>query len=231
MSVVNPRNVVSVLRYICGVIAICLATSVVSFAASPLLDAVEQGNRAAVLALLAKGADPNVAGADGTTPIMWAASNGDVEIARALINEPEMLLADEPTGNLDSRTSVEIMAIFQQLNEHGITIIMVTHEQDIAAYAKRNVVMRDGLIREDQLVTQRSDAKAQLQNGRDAAEPIGVHSLRASRSRRVLFSVSRCLCGCPPRPPRSARHSSTPRRTATPKRSARCCSRKAWSSS
>jgi putative ABC transport system ATP-binding protein len=95
-----------------------------------------------------------------------------VAIARALINEPEMLLADEPTGNLDSRTSVEIMAIFQQLNEHGITIIMVTHEQDIAAYTKRNVIMRDGLIRDDHLVTRRSDAKAHLQSGRDAAEPI-----------------------------------------------------------
>jgi putative ABC transport system ATP-binding protein len=89
-----------------------------------------------------------------------------VAIARALINEPEMLLADEPTGNLDSRTSVEIMAIFQQLNERGITIIMVTHEQDIAAYAQRNVVMRDGLILDDHLVTQRSDATTQLQNGR-----------------------------------------------------------------
>jgi len=95
-----------------------------------------------------------------------------VAIARALINEPEMLLADEPTGNLDSRTSVEIMAIFQQLNERGITIIMVTHEQDIAAYAKRNVIMRDGLIRDDHLVTRRWDAKTQLQNGREAAEPI-----------------------------------------------------------
>jgi putative ABC transport system ATP-binding protein len=81
-----------------------------------------------------------------------------VAIARALINEPEMLLADEPTGNLDSRTSVEIMAIFQQLNTRGITIIMVTHEQDIAAYAQRNVVMRDGLILDDHAVTQRSDA-------------------------------------------------------------------------
>jgi putative ABC transport system ATP-binding protein len=79
-----------------------------------------------------------------------------VAIARALINEPEMLLADEPTGNLDSRTSVEIMAIFQQLNDRGITIIMVTHEQDIAAYAQRNVVMRDGLIVDDHLVAQRS---------------------------------------------------------------------------
>src|SRR5438128_9418043 len=95
-----------------------------------------------------------------------------VAIARALINDPEILLAGERTGNLDSRTSVEIMAIFQQLNKRGITVIMVTHEQDIAAYAKRNVIMRDGLIREDQLVTQRSDAKAQLQGRRDAAEPI-----------------------------------------------------------
>src|SRR5204862_5230385 len=81
-----------------------------------------------------------------------------VAIARALINEPEILLADEPTGNLDSRTSVEIMAIFQQLNEHGITIIMVTHEQDIAAYAKRNVIMRDGLIVDDHLVSRRLNA-------------------------------------------------------------------------
>src|SRR5438034_6212356 len=86
-----------------------------------------------------------------------------VAIARALINEPEMLLADEPTGNLDSRTSVEIMAIFQQLNEHGITIIMVTHEQDIAAYAQRNVMMRDGLILQDHLVSQRTNAAIQLQ--------------------------------------------------------------------
>jgi putative ABC transport system ATP-binding protein len=88
-----------------------------------------------------------------------------VAIARALINEPEMLLADEPTGNLDSRTSVEIMAIFQQLNERGITIIMVTHEQDIAAYAQRNVVMRDGLILDDRVVSQRTNATSQLRNG------------------------------------------------------------------
>ena len=85
-----------------------------------------------------------------------------VAIARALINQPEVLLADEPTGNLDSRTSVEIMAIFQQLNERGITVIMVTHEQDIAAYAKRNVMMRDGMILDDHLVSQRSDATGQL---------------------------------------------------------------------
>ena len=81
-----------------------------------------------------------------------------VAIARALINDPEILLADEPTGNLDSRTSVEIMAIFQQLNKRGITVIMVTHEQDIAAYAQRNVLMRDGVIVDDRAVSQRSDA-------------------------------------------------------------------------
>src|SRR5436305_6185437 len=86
-----------------------------------------------------------------------------VAIARALINEPEIMLADEPTGNLDSRTSIETTAIFQQLNERGITIIMVTHEQDIAAYAQRNVMMRDGLILQDQLVSQRKNAAPQLQ--------------------------------------------------------------------
>ncbi len=86
-----------------------------------------------------------------------------VAIARALINDPEVLLADEPTGNLDSRTSIEIMGIFQQLNERGITIIMVTHESDIAAYAQRNVIMRDGGVREDFPVGTRSNAQAVLQ--------------------------------------------------------------------
>ena len=85
-----------------------------------------------------------------------------VAIARALINEPELLLADEPTGNLDSRTSVEVMGIFQKLNDNGITIIMVTHEPDIAAYTRRNLVMRDGRVLTDKLVTQRSDAAAEL---------------------------------------------------------------------
>src|ERR1700676_737566 len=86
-----------------------------------------------------------------------------VAIARALINDPEVVLADEPTGNLDSGTSIEIMGIFQQLNERGITIIMVTHEQDIAAYARRNVMMRDGLILNDHSVSQRFDAAAELE--------------------------------------------------------------------
>jgi putative ABC transport system ATP-binding protein len=86
-----------------------------------------------------------------------------VAIARALINDPEVLLADEPTGNLDSRTSVEVMEIFQRLNEKGITIIMVTHEADIAAYARRNIVMKDGLVRSDLIVQNRLNAVAELE--------------------------------------------------------------------
>jgi putative ABC transport system ATP-binding protein len=69
-----------------------------------------------------------------------------VAIARALMNSPPVILADEPTGNLDSHSSAEIMALFKQLNRDGITIVMVTHEEDIAAYAKRRIVMRDGKI-------------------------------------------------------------------------------------
>jgi len=86
-----------------------------------------------------------------------------VAIARALINDPEVLLADEPTGNLDSRTSVEVMGIFQSLNEKGITIIMVTHEADIASYARRNIVMKDGLVRNDIVVQNRLNAVAELE--------------------------------------------------------------------
>src|SRR5436305_2613683 len=86
-----------------------------------------------------------------------------VAIARALINDPEVVLADEPTGNLDSRTSIEIMGIFQQLNNRGITIVMVTHEADIAAYARRNVVMRDGVVQNDFAVTNRFEAAGELQ--------------------------------------------------------------------
>jgi putative ABC transport system ATP-binding protein len=96
-----------------------------------------------------------------------------VAIARALINDPEVLLADEPTGNLDSRTSVEIMEIFQQLNDRGITVIMVTHEPDIAACARRNVMMRDGVVKADRVVTRRfiaTDEMARLGSESDADE-------------------------------------------------------------
>ncbi len=86
-----------------------------------------------------------------------------VAIARALVNRPKLLLADEPTGNLDSRTSIEIMGVFQTLNDQGMTIIMVTHELDIARYTKRNVIMRDGRIVNDSPVTQRLQARQELQ--------------------------------------------------------------------
>jgi len=78
-----------------------------------------------------------------------------VAIARALVTDPAILLADEPTGNLDSRTSEEIMGIFQTLNDDGKTIVLITHEPDIAEHAKRIVHVRDGLIQQDQRVAQR----------------------------------------------------------------------------
>ena len=83
-----------------------------------------------------------------------------IAIARALVNQPELVLADEPTGNLDSRTSIEIMGIFQELNRSGITLVMVTHELDIAAYCKRFVVMRDGRVLSDTRNENPQDANA-----------------------------------------------------------------------
>jgi putative ABC transport system ATP-binding protein len=87
-----------------------------------------------------------------------------VAIARALVNKPSILLADEPTGNLDSRTSVEIMQIFQDLNENGLTIVLVTHEADIARYAKRIVTFRDGKIRRDERISDRPRAAEVLKH-------------------------------------------------------------------
>jgi putative ABC transport system ATP-binding protein len=85
-----------------------------------------------------------------------------VAIARALVNEPAILLADEPTGNLDSEMSLEIMVLFQELNAQGITVVMVTHEPDIAAFAKRKVTVRDGLILADEAIAERQEAKRAL---------------------------------------------------------------------
>jgi putative ABC transport system ATP-binding protein len=86
-----------------------------------------------------------------------------VAIARALVNRPSILLADEPTGNLDSRTSVEIMEVLQNLNDRGLTIVMVTHEPDISRFAKRVIVFRDGMIRKDDAVHDRPRARQVLE--------------------------------------------------------------------
>ncbi len=91
-----------------------------------------------------------------------------VAIARALVNEPQILLADEPTGNLDSKTSVEIMGVFQKLNEQGITIVMVTHELDIARYCRRNLIVRDGKLVSDRQVTDRLNAEQEMKALREA---------------------------------------------------------------
>jgi putative ABC transport system ATP-binding protein len=87
-----------------------------------------------------------------------------VAIARALVNHPSILLADEPTGNLDSRTSVEIMEIFQRLNDSGLTIVLVTHEQDISQFARRVLIFRDGKVRSDSPVLSRPRASEVLKS-------------------------------------------------------------------
>lgn len=81
-----------------------------------------------------------------------------VAIARALVTKPAILLADEPTGNLDSKTSVEVMDLFQTLNDQGITVLLVTHEHDVAEYAKRVIELKDGKIIRDQVQEQRRAA-------------------------------------------------------------------------
>ncbi len=85
-----------------------------------------------------------------------------IAIARSLVNDPVIILADEPTGNLDTRTSFEVMEIFQELNSRGITIALVTHEADISQFAARNVIFRDGRIFKEKLVTKIKNAKFEL---------------------------------------------------------------------
>jgi len=87
-----------------------------------------------------------------------------VAIARSLVNDPVVILADEATGNLDTRTSYEIMALFQELNEKGKTIVFVTHEPDIARFTSRNLVFRDGIILQEKQVTEKYNAKEILEN-------------------------------------------------------------------
>jgi putative ABC transport system ATP-binding protein len=85
-----------------------------------------------------------------------------VAIARALVTRPSLLLADEPTGNLDSRTSIEVMGIFQELNDQGLTLVLVTHEPDVAEHARRVVIFKDGIVLSDHAVTARKLARDEL---------------------------------------------------------------------
>nr|MBN2276197.1 ABC transporter ATP-binding protein [candidate division Zixibacteria bacterium] len=96
-----------------------------------------------------------------------------VAIARALVNQPAIILADEPTGNLDTRTSIDVLSVFQELNDQGITILLVTHEPDIASYAKRIIEMRDGVILRDFKVVNRRNAGEDLANFKDIEAPAG----------------------------------------------------------
>ncbi|MBI3851844.1 MAG: ABC transporter ATP-binding protein [Verrucomicrobia bacterium] len=111
--------------------------------------------------------------ADHTPNQLSGGQQQRVAVARALANHPSLLLADEPTGNLDTRTSVDIMGVFQKLNDEGMTIVMVTHELDIAHYTKRMVVMRDGKVVSDTTVANRlnaGDELSRLQQAEKAAQ-------------------------------------------------------------
>ena len=110
--------------------------------------------------------------ADHTPNQLSGGQQQRVAIARALVNEPKLLLADEPTGNLDTQTSCEIMGIFQDLNDRGMTVLMVTHELDIARYTKRIVVMRDGRIVTDTPVQDRLNANVELAKLREEQKAV-----------------------------------------------------------
>ena len=105
-----------------------------------------------------------------------------VAIARALVTRPTLLLADEPTGNLDSRTTVEVMALFQELNEQGITIVMVTHEPEVAQYTKRIVDVRDGSIRRDHAVDGRRVAADDLLRASEDDADQATHEMQTARA-------------------------------------------------
>ena len=107
---------------------------------------------------------------------MVLAPGSSVPVVAERVSQPALLLADEPTGNLDSQTSIEIMGVFQALNERGITIIMVTHELDIARYTKRNVIMRDGKVVSDKAVERRLNAEEELRDLREAQQAVQLTS-------------------------------------------------------
>jgi len=135
-------------------------TSAVENVELPLLygDAPAREQRARAIAALHR---VGLAGRETSTPTQLSGGQQQrVAIARALVNDPELLLADEPTGNLDSSTSGEILELFRELHARGLTIVLVTHEHDVAAHAERIVTMRDGLVVEDQPT--RADRRAEL---------------------------------------------------------------------
>jgi len=103
-----------------------------------------------------------------------------VAIARALVNQPSLLLGDEPTGNLDTRTGIEIMELFLGLNRQGITVVMVTHEPDIAQYAERNLVFRDGRLFSDTRVPVRRDPKVERANLDDLERAMHIDETSAA---------------------------------------------------
>ena len=137
---------------------------------------IEDPNGAAVRALETVGLGDRL---DHVPSQLSGGQQQRVAIARALVNQPSLILADEPTGNLDTRTSIDVMTVFQELNDQGKTVVLVTHEADIAMYARRIIQMRDGKIRRDFQVKDRRNAAEDLANFKDNNGDGDLTDLRA----------------------------------------------------